>query len=57
MSDESQLQVRPKDGDSSLSLSRVRSGLIARGRRDAAMPRRAAASEAGGPVIGNSSAC
>ena len=35
MSDESQLQVRPKDGDSSLSLSRV--SLIARGRRDAAI--------------------
>ena len=37
MSEESQLQVRPKDGDSSLSLSKVRSGLIARGRRDAAI--------------------
>ena len=37
MSDESQLQVRPKDSDSALSLTRVRSGLIARGRRDAAI--------------------
>ena len=36
MRDESQLQVRPKDGDSSLSLSKGRSALIARGRRDAA---------------------
>ena len=36
MTDESQLQVRPKDGDSSLSLSKVRSGLIARGLSDAA---------------------
>ena len=36
MSDESQLRVGPKDGDSSLSLSNVRSGLIARGRKDAA---------------------
>ena len=35
MTDESQLPVRPEDGDSSLSLSKVRSGLIARGRRDA----------------------
>jgi hypothetical protein len=35
VSDESQLQVRPKDENSSLSLSKVRSGLIARGRRDA----------------------
>ena len=37
MSDESQLQVRPKDGDSSLTVSKARSGLIARGRRDSAM--------------------
>jgi hypothetical protein len=37
MSDESQLQVTPKVGDSSLSLSRVRTGLFARGLRDAAM--------------------
>ena len=37
MTDESQLQVRPKDGDSSLSLSKVRSGLIARGLSDAAI--------------------
>ena len=35
MSDESQLQVRPKDSDSSLSLLRVSSGLVARGLRDA----------------------
>ena len=35
MTDESNLQIRPKEGDSSLSLSTVRSGLIARGRRDA----------------------
>jgi TPR repeat protein len=35
LSDESQLQVRPKDSDSSLRLSRVSSGLIARGLRDA----------------------
>ena len=34
MSDESQLQVRPKD---SLTPSKVQSGLIARGRRDAAL--------------------
>lgn len=34
VSDESQLQVRPKDGDSSLSLSKARSGLIARGLRE-----------------------
>ncbi len=37
MTDETRLQVRPKDGDSSLSLSKVRPGLIARGRRDAAL--------------------
>jgi len=37
LSDESQLQVRQKDGDSSLSLSRVSSGLVARGRKDAAI--------------------
>ena len=36
MSDESQLQVRPKDSDSSLILSSARSSLVARGRRDAA---------------------
>jgi hypothetical protein len=36
MSDESQLQIRPKEANSSLSLSKVRSELIARGRRDAA---------------------
>ncbi|MGA3213586.1 MAG: tetratricopeptide repeat protein, partial [Terriglobales bacterium] len=35
MSDESQLQVRPKDSDSLLSLLRVSSGLIARGLREA----------------------
>jgi TPR repeat protein len=34
--DESQLQVRPKDGNTSTSLSNVRSNLIARGFRDAA---------------------
>ena len=34
MTDESQLQVRPNDGDSSLTLSTVSSGLIARGRRE-----------------------
>lgn len=40
MSDESQLQVTPKDSNLSLSLATVRSGLIARGRRDAAnLPR------------------
>ncbi len=37
MSDESQLQVRPKDGDSSLILSSARSSLVARGRRDAVL--------------------
>lgn len=31
MSGESLLQVRPKDGNSSLSISAARSGLIARG--------------------------
>ena len=35
MTDESRLQVRPKGADSSLSLSTGRSGLVARGRRDA----------------------
>ena len=35
MSDESQLQVRPKGSDLSLSASKARSSLIARGRRDA----------------------
>jgi len=35
VTDEFQLQVRPKDGDSSLRLSKVRSGLIARGLSDA----------------------
>jgi TPR repeat protein len=35
MSEQSQLEVRAKDGDSSLSISAARSGLIARGRRDA----------------------
>lgn len=37
MSDEAQLQARPKDRGSSLTLSKVRSSLIARGRRDAAI--------------------
>jgi TPR repeat protein len=37
VTDETRLQVRPKDDDSSLSLSKVRFGLIARGRRDAAI--------------------
>src|ERR1035437_9248012 len=37
MSDESQLQLRAKDGDSSLVLSSARSSLVARGRREAAM--------------------
>ncbi len=37
MTEESQLQITPKDGDSSLSLSNTRCTLIARGRRDAAM--------------------
>jgi len=37
MIDKSQLQVRLKDGDSSLSLPMVRPALIARGRRDAAI--------------------
>ena len=37
MSDESHLQVTRQDGSSSLSLSKVLSGLIARGRSDAAM--------------------
>ena len=36
MTDESQLQVRPKGSDSSLTTSKVRSSLITRGRRDAA---------------------
>ena len=36
MSDESQLQVTPNTGDTALSLSKGRSGLIARGRQDAA---------------------
>ena len=35
MTGESQLQVRPRDSDSSLILSKVGSSLIARGRRDA----------------------
>ena len=35
--DESQLQVTPKDGNSSLSLSKVRSGLIGRGLSDVAI--------------------
>jgi hypothetical protein len=35
VSDQSQLQVRPKDDGSALNVSKVRSGLIARGRRDA----------------------
>jgi hypothetical protein len=37
VSDESQLQVTAKSGDSSLTLSKPRSGLIARGRRVAAI--------------------
>ena len=37
MMDESQLQVTPKDGNSSLSLSKVRSGLIGRGLSDVAI--------------------
>jgi TPR repeat protein len=37
MSDESQLQVGPTDGRSSLTLSKTRSNLIARGRKDAAI--------------------
>ena len=37
MTHKSQLKVEPKDDDSSLSLSKVRSDLIARGRRDAAI--------------------
>ena len=37
MSDESQLQITPKDSDSSLNLLKARSGLIARGRHDAAI--------------------
>jgi TPR repeat protein len=36
VTDESRLQVRPKDGDSSLILSSARSSLVARGLRDAA---------------------
>ena len=36
MSDESNLQVRPMDHDSSLTLSRTRTGIVTRGRRDAA---------------------
>jgi hypothetical protein len=35
--DDSQLQLRPKDRDSALSLSKASSQLITRGRRDAAM--------------------
>lgn len=37
MSDESQLEIRPKDDNSPTSLSKRSSGLVARGRRDAAM--------------------
>jgi hypothetical protein len=37
VNDESQLQVSPKDSESSLSISKAQSGLIARGLRDAAM--------------------
>lgn len=37
MSEESHLQVTPKGENSSLTLSKVRSGLVARGRRDAAI--------------------
>jgi len=37
VSDESKLQISLKDADSSLSLVKVRSGLIARGRKDAEM--------------------
>lgn len=36
MKDETQLQVKPKDDGSSLTLAKAQSGLIARGRRDAA---------------------
>jgi TPR repeat protein len=36
VNDEFQLQIRPKDSDSSLSPAKARSGLAARGRRDAA---------------------
>jgi len=36
MTQESQLQVRPKDSDPSQSLAKLRSSLIARGRKDAA---------------------
>jgi TPR repeat protein len=40
VSDESRLQVTPKHGDSMLALSKTVSGLVARGRRDAAaLPR------------------
>ncbi len=35
MTDESQLQIRQKDSESSLSFSKERSGLVARGRADA----------------------
>lgn len=42
MNNESKLQISPKDGDSTLSLRKVKSDLIARGRRDAeAIERRA----------------
>ncbi len=46
MTDESHLGVNPKDGGSSLSLSRASSSLVARGRRDAA----AIAQRASGPI-------
>ena len=35
MTDETKLQVTRKDGESALALSKLRSGLVARGRRDA----------------------
>ncbi len=37
MTDESKLQVTRNDGESSLTLSKARSGLVTRGRRDAAL--------------------
>ena len=37
MSQDSRLQIAPKSGDSSLSVSSGRSGLIARGRQDVAV--------------------
>jgi uncharacterized protein len=50
VTDESQLQVRRKYGNTSLSLSKVRSSLIARGRRDAAAIEAPSSSEPTDPL-------